>query len=125
MKKVIFIGLAIVFVMLLSGEFRVNDAPSLPLATGSHPVQVGRYLNLRVAITLADGEDTTITKVKNSAEIWINPNGGTLKYEDFADSTKYFIIDTLLPIPCQGIDSLKISNDSGESVTFTPADNML
>ena len=121
MKKILLGTLLLATVFLLNAE---NG--TLALDDNNKPVQVGGKLNLRAAITLADGEGVSIVPTDKAVEIWINPNSGTLKYEDNADSTKYFIFDTLLPIPCDAInDSLYIANDSGESVTFTVADNEL
>ena len=132
MKKIILLAVAILVTALLVGEFKTGRVLPSTLRDGENmPIQVGRYIqmeddeNTESPVTLATSIDSTLYVPDYAAEITINPNGGTLKWEDFSDSTMYFQFDIEKTFPCSGVDSLKISNDSGSSVTWSFYFNML
>ena len=134
MKKFVFIGLAIAMTLLLSGEIKTGRiVPSLPQDGSYVPIQSGRYIQMQDAtttavtspVTSATTANQTLIIPGNAVELIINPNGGTLKYEAYSDTTMYFEFDTVHPFPCNGVDSLRITNDSGSSVTWSFYFNML
>ena len=123
MKKILFVTLLLVTIVL----FSLDSSSELPRDANSEPIQSGRCIQLYDAtataitspVTSTTGSDTTLVIPTNAIELIINPNGGTLKYESYADTTRYFEFDAVHPFPCNGIDSLRISNDSGSSVTWS------
>ena len=134
MKKIILV-LAIVAIatMCLNGEIKTGKTIPSPPYANNEVIQSGRYIQLYDAtatavtspVTSATTANQTLIIPDNAVELIINPNGGTLKVESYADTTRYFEFDSIHPFPCNGSDSLRITNDSGSSVTWSFYFNML
>jgi len=129
MKK-IFLGTLLLIAVIL---FSLDSNAELPRDANTEAVQSGRSVQMYDAtatavtspVTSATTVNQTLIIPENAVELIINPNGGTLKYESYADTTIFFQFDAVHPFPCNGIDSLRITNDSGSSVTWSFYFNML
>ena len=129
MKRILLGTLLLITVL----AFTLDSSSSLPRDANREAVQTGKNIQLYDAtatavtspVTSATTVNQTLTIPTNAVELTINPNSGTLKYESYSDTTRFYQFDTIQTFPCSGVDSLKISNDSGSSVTWSFYFNML
>lgn len=84
-----------------AGEYSIDD------------ISIGSYNES--PITIANGADVTFTVPDNAVEFVIDPKGTAVKVEI---NTTSYEIETLHSIPCSGMNTIKIANDSGGSVSL-------